>query len=92
MEPTKTTPYFQTQQFLEDCERLADSSPKGVDPARWAICLRWSENIIAMGGFPNAEQNELLATFAFGEISVAKLIEELRVDDAVITASKITLP
>lgn len=88
MEPTETTPYFESQQFTDDRNALADSRPDGVDPARWAICLKWSDNLIAMGGFPSAEQSEVMATFAIGDLSVDDLIEELRVDAAAVAVFK----
>jgi hypothetical protein len=73
----ETTPYFETQQFIEDCKALALVSSEDVETARLAICLKWSEDLIARGGFPSAAAAEAQALFAIGDISVEDMREQI---------------
>ena len=74
----RIVPYLKTKEFSDDRARLASAAPGKAEDYRWAISLHWSENLIAMGGFPAPEQSLALAMFVLGEISMDDMLVLVR--------------
>lgn len=71
--------YIDSQDFIDDCAKLSLASGKAAELQRWAISLRWSENLVDMGRFPTDSQSYASARFVLGEISLAKFLAALRI-------------
>lgn len=48
--------YLDSQEVAEDRAKLRSASPQSAENQRWAISLKWSDNLVERGGFPSDEQ------------------------------------
>jgi hypothetical protein len=78
MSSNEVTEYFDSQEFVDEAQKLNQVTGDAAELLRSSISLKWSESLIGKGCVPTERQSYAAATFVLGEISLEEFVASIR--------------